>query len=773
MNRLSTPSLGNKTPIEVATGQQPDISALLAFSWYEPVYYKQPDKHFPSPSNESAGHIVGIASHQGDSLTFLVMDDITLKVLARSELRSALDPLNPNLRAQPPLPNTSLILKNSSDLTNIPLDPSLLQLPSFSPEQLLGQTFTRTYDSGNIYKATVVKRINDSHATNIRECKFLLDIGDGAFDELISYHELSQLISDHQNLQSHDTDRPWTFTSILEHVGPLLSTHPDYKGSAYNLLVKWDDNSETYEPLDLIYQDDPVTLATYAQTHDLLQTPGWKRLKHFLPTTPSSILIHQTVTSPSKHTPIFQFGIEVPKNVKQAYALDLKNNNSKWGDAIEEEISSLQKYNTFKDHGNITYLPDYKRIIVHFVFAVKHDLRHKARLVAGGHLTDSSIDGTYSGVVSLRSLRIAILAAELNQLHIMVGDISSAYLEAYTQEKVCFLAGPEFGPLQGHLLVIERALYGLQTSGARWHDRFSDTLRDMGFTPCEADPDVWMRPTDTHYEYVCVYVDDIMMFGKTPEEFFTLLTDKYNYQLKGVGPPKYHLGGDFYRDKDGTLAWGAASYAKKILNNFESTFGTKAHDASSPLPEKDHPELDTSDLLSPADIKLYQSLIGALQWLVTLGRFDILVHVATMGSFRVAPRIGHLDRLKRIFGYIKKYPDGAIRFRPHIPQHELFCTIPTYDWTQTVYGTSPEDIPPNMPPPLGLPVRTTTYCDANLMHDLLTGRSMSGIITLLNQTPFNGLLRNKLLLKLPPTDPNSLLHVKPLNKSSISVTHYE
>ena len=83
-----------------------------------------------------------------------------------------------------------------------------------------------------------------------------------------------------------------------------------------------------------------------------------------------------------------------------------------------------------------------------------------------------------------------MLAAELNQLHIMVGDISSAYLEAYTQEKVCFLAGPEFGPLEGHLLVIERALYGLQTSGARWHDRFSDRLRDMGFTPCEADPDV-------------------------------------------------------------------------------------------------------------------------------------------------------------------------------------------------------------------------------------------------------------------------------------------
>ena len=97
--------------------------------------------------------------------------------------------------------------------------------------------------------------------------------------------------------------------------------------------------------------------------------------------------------------------IEVPKNVKQAYALDIKNGNSKWSDAMNEEITSLHKYNTFKDHGKISYVPD------------------KVRLIAGGHLTDSSIDGTYSGVVSLRSLCMCMLAAELNQLHIMVGDI--------------------------------------------------------------------------------------------------------------------------------------------------------------------------------------------------------------------------------------------------------------------------------------------------------------------------------------------------------------
>ena len=164
-------------------------------------------------------------------------------------------------------------------------------------------------------------------------------------------------------------------------------------------------------------------------------------------------------------------------------------------------------------------------------------------------------------------------------------------------------------------------------------------------------------------------------------------------------------------------------------------FNEKPKEASSPMVEKDHPELDLTEELDPDGIKKYQSLIGALQWLITLGRFDIMVGVSTMGSFRTSPRQGHLDRLKRIFGYIKKYPDGAIRFRTGIPDHENYTAPTTFDWSQTIYGTGHEELPPNMPPPKGNPVRTTTYADANLMHDLLTGHSMSGIIHLVNQTP--------------------------------------
>jgi hypothetical protein len=281
--------------------------------------------------------------------------------------------------------------------------------------------------------------------------------------------------------------------------------------------------------------------------------------------------------------PVYNFGILIPRNVKHAFELDEANGNTLWKDAMSKEIDNIQAYNTFKDMGTVPYVPGYKKIIVHFVFAIKHDLRHKARLVAGGHLTEPTMEGSYSSVVNLRSIRLCLVAAELNNLDIMVGDISSAYLEATTKEKVCFTAGPEFGALAGHTFIIVKALYGLRTSGASWHQRFADTLRDLGYTPCKADDNVWYKDCKTHYDYICVYVDDIMHMSKKPETLFNALKEKYHYNLAGVGKPSYHLGGNFFRDADGTLAWGAETYIKKMLANYSKLFDLPPKGYSSPM----------------------------------------------------------------------------------------------------------------------------------------------------------------------------------------------
>jgi hypothetical protein len=84
----------------------------------------------------------------------------------------------------------------------------------------------------------------------------------------------------------------------------------------------------------------------------------------------------------------------------------------------------------------------YKKICVHTIFDVKHDGRHKARVVANGNLTEASAESVYSGVVSLCGLHTCIFLGELNGMTLWATDIGNAYLEAKTTEKVCIKAGP-------------------------------------------------------------------------------------------------------------------------------------------------------------------------------------------------------------------------------------------------------------------------------------------------------------------------------------------
>jgi hypothetical protein len=94
-------------------------------------------------------------------------------------------------------------------------------------------------------------------------------------------------------------------------------------------------------------------------------------------------------------------------------------------------------------------------------------------------------------------------------------------LEAKTNEKVYIIAGPEFGEREGHVLLVNKALYGLKTSGKQWHEKFKEVMKDMDFKQCKADLDVWMRPTKDNccYEYVATYVDDLMIAMDDPAEF--------------------------------------------------------------------------------------------------------------------------------------------------------------------------------------------------------------------------------------------------------------
>ena len=147
-----------------------------------------------------------------------------------------------------------------------------------------------------------------------------------------------------------------------------------------------------------------------------------------------------------------------------------------------------------------------------------------------------------------------------------------------------------------------------------------------------------------------------------------------------------------------------------------------------------HPETDDSPLLDRKMISQFRALVGSANWVITLGRFDICYAVQALSRFNMVPRDGHLQAMKRVFGYLKKYNKGRLIVDAHFPDHSQYKTQDFDNWKE-FYPDAEEDIPSPMPTPRGRPCRLTCYVDADHAHDVVTRRSVTGILLLINNMP--------------------------------------
>jgi hypothetical protein len=127
---------------------------------------------------------------------------------------------------------------------------------------------------------------------------------------------------------------------------------------------------------------------------------------------------------------------------------------------------------------------------------------------------------------------------------------------------------------------------------------------------------------------------------------------------------------DVFREDDNALCISSNKYIEKMVKNYESMFGdAPKKNLTSPLAKRDHLEIHTSELLDAKGIQMDQSMIGALLWAITIGHFDIATAAMTISGFMIAHRKGHLERLKRIYGYLSKMRRACIRVCTEEPDH--------------------------------------------------------------------------------------------------------
>jgi hypothetical protein len=85
-----------------------------------------------------------------------------------------------------------------------------------------------------------------------------------------------------------------------------------------------------------------------------------------------------------------------------------------------------------------------------------------------------------------RLLTKIVFIAAINTLQLWEADDQTAYLAVNTKEKVYIGGDPEFGSLEGHVLVTDYKMYGIMSSGMYWYQSFSDLMRSIDFTPSKA-----------------------------------------------------------------------------------------------------------------------------------------------------------------------------------------------------------------------------------------------------------------------------------------------
>eukprot|EP00956_Cyclotella_meneghiniana_P018312 scaffold30420_cov55-Cyclotella_meneghiniana.AAC.1 len=771
--------LDGHVPETVVSGETADISPFCEFGFWEWVMYRDKGVAFPN-DKLVLGKCLGPSIDVGLAMTQRIM---TAKgdVVDRSTVRSLTpeEKVNPVLRAE-----QGQFLQQITDRWGAPteafeLGPDFLNLlpdpENYDPwEDDDGPSFPELNDeleaaeaAGDFYvnaevvlpvangeeRATVIRRKRDSDGRPIGVANknpaldtrlYEVCFPDGRTEALAANVIAESLYSQ----CDPDGNEFVLLDSILDyrrHDGAISKSNQvrvvDGKKivrrstCGWELCCSWKDGSTSWQSLSELKESHPVQVAEFAFAAQIADEPAFNWWVGWVLKKRDRIISAVKFRSSRYHKRSHKYGIEVPKTVEDAYAIDKATGTTFWADAMAKEMKNVRvAFDVLPDGSDPP--PDHQYIRCHMIFDVKmEDFCRKARLVAGGHMTKAPATLTYASVVSRETVRIALLLAALNDIDIWAADVMNAYITAPCREKIWTTLGREFGKDFGRKAIVVRALYGLKSSGAAFRAHLAGCMRELGYKSCPADPDLWLREQtnkdgNRYYSYILCYVDDLLVVHHSPKRVMDKINSHFPLKPDSVGPPEMYLGAKLKlkRIEDSTSAWALspAKYVQQAVKNVEtfliSNFDGKyslPKQAMSPFPYEYAPEEDVTALIGPKEATYYMQLIGILRWMCALGGIEICTEVSMLSSYSTMPRVGHLQTALHVFSYLKSHANSRLIFDPMEPAVKKSDFV-RCDW-KDFYPDAAEVLPPHAPVPLGKAVTLRMFVDSDHAGDSNTG----------------------------------------------------
>ena len=347
-----------------------------------------------------------------------------------------------------------------------------------------------------------------------------------------------------------------------------------------------------------------------------------------------------------------------PKTYKQA----MKSPNAKqWENAMKEELSSLNKHNTW----DLVDLPAGKNLVgCKWVFKTKRDAsgavdRFKARLVAQGYSQEYGIDydEVFAPVARYDSIRsvLAIGAQHNYEIHQM--DVKSAFLNGELDEEI-FMKQPE-GYIDKNqpekVCRLNSSLYGLKQSARCWNLVIDSYLKSKNFVQNSADPCIYYKSEVVDGKeivvLIAVYVDDSILCSN---QLSVLNAEKKDlserFEMDDRGEIHYILGMSIRRDRDNCLL---TIDQRCYLQNVLIRFGMENCKPMSTPVDPDSKFVSLSKDEEPVDVSLYQAVIGSLNYAAICTRPDLSTAVGILSKFMQNPSNEHWVGVKRVLRYVQ------------------------------------------------------------------------------------------------------------------------